>query len=138
MDMTSSAIRIALLASAFGAGLAVSSADAQDNGYPDESVTVASPHFRSNADGARLNGPLERVSLSSLVRTDDLDLRSGRGARELRLRVRDAAQGVCTQLADAYPLRQMNGTSCYKDALQNGMLRANEAITNARFDRYRD
>ena len=69
---------------AFGAALAVGvcgfiapPASAQDYGPayesgPPESVIVTAP--RLHIDPHRLNGPLERVSMSTTVRYDDLDL----------------------------------------------------------------
>jgi UrcA family protein len=117
---------------AFGFALAASSVAAQ--GYGPEQVQVTAPHFR--AQSTPLNGPLERVSLSVPVRYDDLDLRTYSGARALRVRVRDAAWQVCGRLAQAYPVRQMPGTSCYRTALHNALLRADEAVNTARDYRY--
>jgi hypothetical protein len=54
------------------------------------------------------------------------------------MRIRDAAQDTCARLAEAYPLKQAVGTNCYKTALQNGELRANAAIRDARDRRYED
>jgi UrcA family protein len=132
--------RVLLLAGAATLALAAAPASAQgygpygdDPGYdngPPEDVIVTAPHFRSET--APLNAPLEKVSLSTHVPYSDLDLASRSGARELRLRVREAARQVCGELADAYPVYQMNGTSCFKTALENGLVRANAAITTAR------
>jgi UrcA family protein len=102
-----------------------------------ESVEVIAPRFHEGADGQRLGGPLEKVSLSTSVRYDDLDLSTREGARELRFRVREAARTVCGQLADAYPVYQLNGTSCFKTAVENGLVRANSSIADAR-SQYRD
>ncbi|HWA29858.1 MAG TPA: UrcA family protein [Rhizomicrobium sp.] len=109
---------------------------AQDTGYDGESVIVTAPRF--HVEGNLMRNVPEKVSLSAQVRTDDLDLNSWRGRQTLRWRVRDAAQGVCTQLYEAYPFRQQPGTSCYRKALQDGMLRANAAIRDARDRRYED
>ena len=134
-----------LLAGAFGLALAASQASAQDYGrydgdaYQDSAdIQVTAPRFHTHADGQRLNGPLEAVSLSTRVRYDDLNLRTWRGAHELKMRVRDAAQDTCTRIAEAYPVQQAWGTSCYKTALENGELRANAAIRDARDRRYED
>ena len=129
-----SPLRIALFASAIG--LAFSAATpvyAQD----DESITVNAPRFH-NSEGTRLNGPLERVSLSSSVRYGDLNLRTRSGARELKLRVRDEAQNVCTRIAEAYPVREATGSSCYKAVLNDGLIHADAAILDARDTRYSD
>jgi UrcA family protein len=130
----SSKFRLALFASAVA--LAASSAVAQDYNGP-ESVTVTAPHFR--ADSTPLNGPLERVSLSGVVRYDDLNLQTRGGASQLRWRVREQARAICTNLAEAYPVYQANGASCYKTALDNALVKADEAIQDARDnDSYRD
>jgi UrcA family protein len=135
--------RAAIIAGAIGLALAASSANAQDryaNGAysSDEDIQVIAPRFTTNADGQRLNGPLEKISLSTNVPYDDLNLRTRGGARELKMRVRDAAQTTCARVAEAYPVQQAFGTNCYKTALQNGELRANAAIRDARDRRYQD
>jgi UrcA family protein len=130
--LTSSKVRLALVSGAFV--FAASAAYAQDGS---DSVTVTAPHFR--ADSTRVGGPLERVSLSGTVRYDDLNLQTREGARELRWRVQEQAQAICRNLAEAYQVYQMNGTSCYRDALNNALVRADEAIEAARdYDSYRD
>jgi UrcA family protein len=130
--LKSSKTRLALMAGAFV--FAASAAFAQDD---QQSVTVIAPHFR--ADSTRVGGPLERVSLSGTVRYDDLDLQTREGARELRWRVQEQARVICRTLAEAYQVYQMNGTSCYKDALDNALVKADEAIEAARdYDSYRD
>ena len=135
-----SSIALAAASLLLGAGSAL----AQDYGppppgaYPEppEEVIVTAPRlppFREEGSGPRLvNLPPEKVSLSMSVRYDDLDLISWRGASELRWRVSEAAHQVCGELRQAYPLRQLPGTRCYRDALENGLIRANEAISTAR------
>ncbi|MGN6516560.1 MAG: UrcA family protein [Rhizomicrobium sp.] len=133
--ISKSVLRLALVAGALG--FAAMPALAQDYGYSgDENITVTAPRF--HAEGNPMNPVPDKVSLSMRVRYDDLDLRSRGGAHSLRIRVRDAAQDVCDQLADAYPFYQLNGTSCYKTALQDGMVRADAAIRGARDRRYED
>ena len=130
--LKSSKVRLALVSGAFV--FAASAAYAQDGS---DSVTVTAPHFR--ADSTRVGGPLERVSLSGTVRFDDLNLQTREGARELRWRVQEQARVICRTLAEAYQVYQMNGTSCYKDALDNALVKADEAIEAARdYDSYRD
>jgi len=144
-----SGFRSVILCGAAVFALSVGSAVAQNYGSysdvayqsPSETIEVTAPRFHSevtaprfHSDTQKLNGPLEKVSLSSSVRYDDLNLRSRSGARELRARIRDAAGQTCAQLADAYPVREAIGTSCYKTALENGLVRANEVIADARLD----
>jgi len=128
-----SALGAALLAGAFGL-----SASAQEygpgpgyGGPPPESVIVTAPRFC--AEPAKLNGPLEPVSLSMAVRYDDLDIATRRGAREFRHRVYRQAENVCDRLADAYPVYEMTSApSCFKSAVDNAMTKASAAINEAR------
>ncbi|HEY1615880.1 MAG TPA: UrcA family protein [Rhizomicrobium sp.] len=130
-------LRFALLASAFA--LAASSASAQESSRyrppaygsdPTETVHVTGPHYR--AETTRLNGVLEPVSLSNVVRYDDLNLRSWHGVRTLRRRIRREAWQTCSELAEAYPVYEQPGTSCYKSAVETGLLRANAVIRDVR------
>lgn len=126
------ALKVVFFASAIGL-MTASYATAQDYappGGPGEEVTVTAPHY--NFEQTRLNSTFGRVSLSVPVRYDDLNLRTRHGARQLRVRVTSAARDVCTNLASVYPVYQLNGTQCYKAALENAMLRADEAIDTAR------
>ncbi len=139
-----SSLRLALLAGAFG--VVAASASAQGYGPydprtpysagPTESVEVIAPRFR--ADSTPLNGPLEKISLSSAVRYDDLDLTTREGARALRRRVYREAVEVCDRIAEAYPVYEMtSATPCYKSAISNAMVKADGAITDARLAYWR-
>jgi UrcA family protein len=129
--------KLAILAGAIGAILATSAAHALDYdrdratyASSTETIEVIAPRLR--VERAPLNGPVNKISLSRHVRYDDLNLRTARGASELRARVRDAAQDVCGTLAQAYPVAEAPGTSCYKTALQDALLRVDGAIRDAR------
>lgn len=139
------ALTSVILAGAAGVFLISPAASAQPYGGPyapapypagpTEEVTVTAPPFTQET--TRLNGPLEAVSMSMTVPYGDLDLRTYHGARMLRMRVRDAARSVCTQLADAYPVHQLvHGAPCYRTAVDNGLVRADEAISSARVAYY--
>jgi len=134
-----SVLRVALLAGACGLAASAASAQPYDpyadrtpySGGPTETVTVIGPHF--HADSTPLNGPLEKVSLSSSVRYDDLDIATRRGARELRRRVYREAEEVCDRLADVYPVYEMtSSTPCFKSAVDDAMVKADAAIADAR------
>ena len=131
--------KLAIFAGAIGVVIAASAAHSQESdrdramGYGNpstETIEVYGPRLR--IERAPMNGPVERISFSRLVRYDDLDLRTASGARELRLRLRDTAHDICAQLAVAYPVPEAPGTSCFRTALQNAQLRADEAINDAR------
>jgi UrcA family protein len=144
--MTSSTkVRIALLAGALAFTALPAAAQSGPYGYPgpysagpNESVIVVAPRFR--AQSSPLNGPMERVSYSGTVRYDDLDISTYHGARELRHRVYEEARNVCGRLREAYPVYTLNSSrSCFRDALDNGLVKADAAITSAReeyWDRY--
>jgi UrcA family protein len=129
-----SLLKPALLATALGTLLFATGANAQDDNYnsasysnDSESIQVTAPRFHENYDP---KGALMNASLSRAVPYDDLDLRTRQGARELRSRVREAARDVCGQLAENYP--GYTPDSCYKNAMQTGLSRADYAIQNAR------
>ena len=126
-------------ASVVGVGLMTSSSGAYAQEYgppasyttvPTESVIVTAPRYRS--DHNYLNVPIENVSLSQAVRTDDLDLRSWRGVRALHERVREAAYQVCGQLIDHYPVGVNSDATCYRDAVAEARPRVDAAIQTAR------
>src|SRR5580698_10803341 len=91
-------LKIALLTSTLGLALASVPAVAQGGygpygspgyGAPPEGVEVYGQRFR--VEGGRMNETPQKVSLSTTVRYDDLNLRTRRGQWELRQRVRAAA-----------------------------------------------
>jgi UrcA family protein len=95
-----------------------------------EQVIVNSPVMRTQT--GRLNSTMGRVSLSQPVQFADLNLCTGEGAAVLRERVRIAANNVCKQLEGMYPHAMPGSTSCYHDAVDNGMTQVNNAIGDAR------
>jgi len=124
---------------ATGAGLVLSSSHASAQEYgppapyttvPADEVIVTAPRYRT--DHYRLNVPIENVSLSEPVRADDLDLRTFRGARELRRRVHIAAGEVCRQLINAYPVGLNSNATCYRNAVAEAMPQVDAAIESAR------
>lgn len=128
-----------LAATAFGLALTALPAAAQDydngndNSYsngPSEQIEVIAPRF--HYERTPLGAPPGKLSLSETVHYGDLDLTTRQGAHELRMRIRDTAQEICTRLAEDYPVKQAPGTSCYKSALDSAMARADSAIGNAR------
>ena len=136
-------IHCALLAAAAGLLLGAGPAAAQDyGGYgpsaysgPPEDVIVVAPRERFREQGGSLDLPPAKVSLSTRVRYDDLDLLSWDGEQTLRARVREAARHVCRHLAEAYPFQRLSTSpSCYRETVENGLLRADQAINSARDD----
>jgi UrcA family protein len=104
---------------------------AYDNGYagPPENVIVIAPPRQTDHSSL---APTQITRLSMNVAYDDLDLRSAQGAHELRARIRDAARDVCDRLVARFPHALYDTTSCYRQALDGGMNRADTAIHVAR------
>jgi UrcA family protein len=133
--------RLTVVTGVLGALLAISPVLARDvdrdvtsQSTATEKIEVYAPHFR--VDRSRANSLVNKISLSRAVRYDDLDLRTARGARELRLRVRDVARDICSELQEAYPVPEAPGTSCYRAAVEDAMWRADGAIRDARENSY--
>lgn len=133
--------RLTVVTGVLGALLAISPVLARDverdvtgQSTATEKIEVYAPHFR--IDRSRANGLVNKISLSRAVRYDDLDLRTARGARELRLRVHDMARDICSELQAAYPVPEVPGTSCYRTAVEDAMWRADGAIRDARENSY--
>lgn len=128
-------------ATALGTLLATSPAFAQEDygamSYreaPGEEVIVTAPRYHPHYP-ADVSGHFpEATTLSTNVRYDDLDLTTRHGARELRMRVRDAAAEVCGALAQRYPVKMSDGKSCYRNAAGGGLNRASQAIREARYE----
>jgi len=118
--------------------LSASAALAQEANYnpaaytPDtEEVIVTAPNIHMERNP--VFGLPGKATLSRRVAYNDLDLRDPKDARELRSRVRQSAREICDTLRDAYPLREAPGTSCFRDALNDAMPRADAAIREARY-----
>jgi UrcA family protein len=127
-------IRMALMATALGA-LFVAPALAQQYDNDGDTVVVTAPDFHSERNTLGLPG---KLSLTRQVSYSDLNLNSRAGARELRARVRDTAREICSQLSDAYPVREQPGEpKCYETAYKSGMTHADEAIHAVRFHNWR-
>lgn len=95
-----------------------------------EDITIYAPRLHVEPGGR--DALPEKVSLSRAVSYDDLDLTTYEGARDLRYRVRDEAREVCRQLADAYPVYQIQGANCLRDATRDALIQADHAISDAR------
>ena len=137
------------LGGAVGLMLVASSASAQEYGPPapgyygpPEQVIVTPPPYVTHRSA--IGAPIVDASLSRPVRFDDLDLRTGWGARELRSRVSYTARTLCRQLNVMYPVTYDGGSDqwaatnhdCYRDAFERGMEQADGAIRTARGGEY--
>jgi UrcA family protein len=102
---------------------------------PPDNVFIVSPPIGRNWFGA----PIVDVSISRGIRTDDLNLRTDDGVRQLRGRVFAAAGALCRWMNAMYPIDQnrnsgpwLQASGCYRDAVRNAMKQADSAINAAR------
>ena len=138
-----------LAAGACGLVMAVSSASAQDYGSTpsDENgayasapagapnvagpegmnVTVAVPPYRYPWPN-KIGAPVENVSISRPVRYDDLDLRSPDGVDTLKARIKMTARMECRDLDESYPVSLTDNPTCFMDAVDDAMYRADMVI----------
>jgi len=136
---TNVARRLPLLAvAACGLVLAAGPAGAQDYGRysdapyastSDEQIEVIVPRHNSRS---AIGAPVRDVALSREVRADDLDLRTLRGERVLRARIRSTAGELCRRLDVLYPVAMEDSPPCFKRAVENAMYRADGMIESAR------
>jgi len=97
---------------------------------PTEEVIVRPPRYYS--EDTPVGVEPKQISLTQEVRSDDLDLRTEEGAHALRVRVRETARHVCARLAREFPVTYTNATSCYREAVDDAMYQADNAIGAAR------
>jgi UrcA family protein len=140
------ALHLTLAAAALGALALASPATAQDygraavpdyQGGPTEEVVVTAPRYRPREEHSAIGAPIVNVSLSGEVRYDDLDLRTSWGARELRARIRFAAQDLCKRIDLRYPIAADGSPPCYRLAYDRAMDQADAVIDRARDYAYR-
>jgi UrcA family protein len=154
--MPSSTTRLTLFASAAVLAFAAS-ASAQDYGYPndndrygdqyvrhhhhdgyaeasyggpDEVVTVSVPRHREHS--TITGAPIEDIALSQSVRYDDLDLTSDEGVHVLHERIRRTAEQLCRRLDATAPPAVSDSPPCYREAVDEAMEQADDAIDAAR------
>jgi UrcA family protein len=105
------------------------------NPNPPDNVFRVSPPLGRSWMGA----PIVDVAISRGIRTDDLDLRTDDGVRQLRGRVFAAAGALCGWMNAMFPIDQnrqsgpwLQASGCYRDAVRNAMKQADRAIDAAR------
>ena len=116
-----------LAAAVFGLSLATAPAHAQPQAYdiPGVGEIVVHPgHTRDPYTGA----PIDTVTESRIVYTDDLDLNTRWGQRVLLRRVQRAATDACDSLDMRYVTIDSEGPACYRDAVHDAMAQAEQKI----------
>jgi len=126
---------ILLAAAAIGLTLGVAAPtaaqDYRDVSYGStEEVIVSAP--RPSQERSSIGAPIRDVAISQQIRTDDLDLTTGYGARTLEHRVSRAARDLCRKLDVRYPVATSDSPPCYQTAYEDAMDQADAAIARAR------
>jgi UrcA family protein len=131
-----------LLTAAFAVCAANSMAGAQETGMqpalPGPNQVTSSPEVviitpvRHGPSRSTVGAPIEDVSLSASVRTDDLNLQSPADIMELRDRVWQTARRLCDRLEFQYPISTPQGYWCVKKAVNNTNAQIDAAIHNYR------
>jgi UrcA family protein len=135
-----SPMRVALLATAFGFGLAASASAQEydrdgnqlayhDNSVPLDEITITAPRHRP--ERSAIGAPIEDVALSEAVRYDDLDLTTDRGIHRLHERISDTARQLCRRLDETHPIAVSDSPPCYRTAMENAAPMAIAAIDRA-------
>lgn len=129
-------LKILLLGTALAATLSGLPAMAQDSHYGDEEVIVRAPRYHA-PERSTIGAPIETVGTSEAVRIDDLDLRSEWGVRALHDRIEHTARVLCRQLDARYPIPASDSPDCYRNAVDDAMYQADQAIDRAQDADYR-
>jgi UrcA family protein len=88
-------------------------------------ITVYAPRVRHYS--SRIGAPEEIVRESRIVQADDLDLTTGWGAHELRMRIEHAARETCGDLGDRY-MAVDSGRDCVRVAVRNAMYEVEDRL----------
>jgi UrcA family protein len=104
-----------ILVAAAAAGLTAAAALAQP--APVGGVTVTAPRMITTGRDAT-GAALQEVDMTSIVRVDDLDLKTAKGAAELDRRITNAARTMCRQLETLYPVGNPDANTCAQRAIR--------------------
>jgi|SRR5579862_192902 len=131
-------LRRAACMAALAAGFSGSTAIAQEWGTPsmapEPAQITSSPEVVIVTLPARgparstIGAPIQDVSLSAVVRTDDLDLQSPAGFIELQNRIRDTARGLCARLRFRHPIGVPDEFGCRRRAMENASYQIDAAL----------
>ena len=94
-------------------------------------VVIITPPYRGPTRST-IGAPIQDVSLSATVRTDDLNPLSVGDWIELQHRVRDTAQRLCRRLRFQHPIGTPDEFRCARRAIENTSDQIDESILNNR------
>ena len=112
-----------LMPVALAAGILGSAAVAQES---PEIVIVTPP--RHGPSRSSIGAPIEDVSLSATVRTDDLNFQTPEGFLELADRVRETANRLCARLRFQHPIGTPDEYRCVKAAVDDATYQIDAAL----------
>lgn len=127
--------KTAPLALVIAAGAFAATAQAEPY-YADDGVTVVSPYIvKKQRDTSSVTGG-QRITVSRVVSTRDLDLRRGDDVYRLNREVEYAASDVCRQIDLVEPAAYFTASEqreCYRDALRGAQRQVNRAVARANY-----
>ena len=103
--------------------------------HHEEVIVVAPRSYREVGDHG---GLVHEVKASGTVKFDDLDLSTPWGRSELKARIRVMASNLCGQLERQYPVGVAGGSSCYEQAVNNGMHLADRVLADSSYDYWKE
>ncbi len=115
-----------ILAAAAAAALTGASAAALAQPAPVSGVTVTAPRVITRGHDAA-GAELQEVDMMSVVRVDDLDVKTAKGAAELDKRIANAAHAMCRQLETLYPVGNPDANTCAQRAIKKAAAQAKAA-----------
>jgi UrcA family protein len=109
-----------------------------DKAYVEDEGIVVTPApyvvHRYSTHRRSLGEPTDTLALSTVVSSDGLDLRYASDVRELRRRVRGAAQEVCAELADYMAGQSLTSdTECVRGAVADARPQLDALVYRARY-----
>lgn len=114
-------------------GVAFAMAGSAAYAQPIETITVTAPRVvqQTVTTGRSPTGtPVETTTISRAISFADLDLSKTKDAAELKMRVRNTAKDLCTELDKLYPL-QPKDPDCVRKSTDRAMVQVNNAIADA-------
>ncbi|HWE99333.1 MAG TPA: UrcA family protein [Caulobacteraceae bacterium] len=116
-----------LAAAVFGLSLVSGPVSAQPQAYDVPAVGEIVVHPGNTRD-PYTGAPIDTVTESRVVYTDDLDLNTRWGQRVLLRRVQRAATDACDSLDMRYVTIDSDSPACYRDAVHDAMAQAEQMV----------
>lgn len=107
---------------------------AQQGASQRPAITVLAPRARQTGRDAATGAPIETLTAQSIVYTDDLNLSTEAGRKELNDRIKVAAKEACDWLDEVYPMSApMTGSyDCVSEATARTKDQVDAAVASYR------